>query len=83
MKLIDLYKEWMETGIMPNTGLCPISMHTYWEKTFDDYFYNHMGQGKSIFWGAGVKIGHKDEKYTFTPLRQTIVLLICAMHDEL
>lgn len=82
-KLIDLYKEWMETGRMDDAGLCQISMNTYWEETFDEYFFNHIPKNSKDYWGSGLRINHKNEQFTFTPLRQTIVLLICAIHNEL
>lgn len=35
------------------------------------------------YWGSGLSCTDNDKFTKFTPLRQTIVLLILAMHDEL
>ena len=88
-KLIDLYKEWMKTGMMTEDGLC-ICMPDEYEKPFRllyptredkiELLITHLSDG---FWASGLS-REDDNKYaTFTPLRQTIVLLICAMCDEL
>jgi len=89
MKLIDLYKEWMETGKLPDWGLCNSIPKEYWETL--DLFEPSQDEESQLdyeglswnYWASGLPTNHKDEKYGFTPLRQTIVLLICAMKDEI
>jgi hypothetical protein len=85
MKLFDLYKEWMETGTLgePSNfdgGLCNAVPEEYQAdlKLFvpDDWH--------EVFWAYELKrYEYKRRAYDFTPLRQTIVLLICAMKDEI
>lgn len=89
-RLIDLYKEWMEKGRLPNGGLC-VSLNCEYEDSLKEYFYPTPTEFKSLshegyeptYWASGLPSDHKDEYCGFTPLRQTIVLLICAIHNEL
>lgn len=94
MKLIDLYKEWMKKGTMTKEGrllfgLClelPFEYSASLElltPTIEDYKSLSNDGFCTVYWGSGLPVDHKDEMSAFTPLRQTIVLLICAMHDEL
>lgn len=89
-KLINLYKEWMETGKIPGNGLCnsmPNDEYKYSLEDFAPYSSDKLGiinDGESRnYWGAGLSPHHKGVSRDFTPLRQTIVLLICAMNNEL
>lgn len=95
-KLIDHYKEWMETGSLGHTGLCCVfeqrrkGILSEYESTFDlfrpdheDYFNLNREDLATTFWGSGVSLYDDNRLFTFTPLRQTIVLLMCAMNDEL
>jgi hypothetical protein len=88
MKLIELYKKWMKTGLLPHWGLCKSLPYKY-KKLFelvspteeDKSRYNLLN-----YWGCDKTIENVSETEltdSFTPLRQTIVLFICAMHDEL
>lgn len=83
-KLIDLYKEWMETGTLPGDGLCnsvPKEYKSDLRKLEPECYYT--------FWAYPLtdqqQLDHSyyDMAYSFTPLRQTIVLFICAMNNEL
>jgi hypothetical protein len=93
MKLINLYKEWMKKGVMPDNGLCSSLKDTKYYKDIDifipfceDKIILTYEKKPTFYWGNGEpykefflsEIGIK-----FTPLRQTIVLLICAMHNEI
>ena len=90
-KLIDCYKEWMEAGKLPDEGLC-LCLPKKYKKTLIDIAPTNeesmqlRKEGKpTAYWGYG-KQGwiFANNYYTdFTPLRQAIVLLICAMHDEI
>jgi len=90
-KLIDLYKEWMETGEMPEMGLCGCLSETRYAEnlslfapTEEDDIVLYKERKPTIYWGSGEEMNGKTRLcYTFTPLRQTIVLLICAIHNEL
>jgi len=86
MKLIDLHKEWMELGHTPrNTGLCSALPQEY--RTFLDPFrptdeektIHELDGWCCIWWGERMF----DIIGTYTDFRQTIVLLICAMNNEL
>ena len=91
-KLIDLYKEWMETGRLDTDGICNSIAGTKYYKYLDlveptdddlDKFSRNYSR---IYWayGRSREVGNTEDKYfKFTPLRQTIVLLICAIHSEL
>jgi len=90
MKLIDLHKEWMEKGEMPSAkngyGLCGLMPDKYKYKSFQLFV-----PLKSIYWKFPKMYWAHSEKpprdsrawKEYTPLRQTIVLLICAMNNEL
>ena len=86
-KLIDLYKEWMGTGKIydhynsfGNGGLCNAAPRKYkndlllFTPDILDVYWASMRPRFS---------GTTEAAYNFNPLRQTIVLLICAMHNEL
>ncbi len=85
MKLIDLHKEWTERGVLPDSGLC----NTFWQSAA--YCYDLLKEilpdedGYLLPNGEFI-IGSKvtsEIRCEYTPLRQTIVLLICAMNNEL
>jgi len=87
MKLIELYKEWMETGVITERewspgfgGLCNCVPEKYINQL--DLF---VPINNTIYWASEVlrKDCRREEMYGFNDLRQTIVLLICAMNDEI
>ncbi len=89
MKLIDLHKKWMRTGMMDDTGLCNSTPYKY-RKTLDLFEPNTKEHSllfhtyhSNLYWASGLKVDDDNKFYTYTPLRQAIVLLICAMHNEL
>ena len=81
MKLIDCYKEWMETGELPEFpgGLCSNAPDRYLKMVdmFEPIDNNHPS-----YWADGRCTG-QNKYYGFNPLRQTIVLFICAMKGEI
>lgn len=88
MKLIDLHKKWTKSNIVGlGTGLCA-AMPEYCELAFvlflptakEKRLHDQEGYGWS-WWGRNIELGEGFSEYT--PLRQTIVLLICAMNNEL
>ena len=90
MKLINLYKKFTETGKMSEDGLCSILLDTKYEDDFNLFrpTYEEANQlsknGLSdIYWASGLGQYDLDRWYTLTPLREVIILLICAMHNEL
>jgi hypothetical protein len=92
MKLINEYKKWMKNDYtMPDSGLCNVLENTeyhdsflFFEPTIEDFLILEKENKPTIFWAFGEsRLSDLNRYYHFTPLRQTIVLLICAMHDEL
>jgi hypothetical protein len=90
-KLIEHYQEWAEEGRLPSPGLCS-SIDENYEKTLglfeptkkdikelkkSGYTFNFWGYNGSFYDRSFLKY------YGLTPLRETIILLICAMHDEI
>jgi hypothetical protein len=87
-KYLDFYKSCMESGRMPEDGLCICfraneSLKMF-EPTVEDrlaYPINRLFLGDDMgYWGSG----DSDPKlFEFTPLRQTIVLFLAACSGEL
>jgi hypothetical protein len=90
-KLIDHYKEWVEKGRLPKEGLCESIPRKYskslylFEPTLNDAINLEKLDLSRTFWGSGLSVfdKHFDKCHGLTPLRETIILLICAMHDEI
>jgi len=92
MKLIELYKEWMETGAIPKRGLCwslpekyLIDLSLFRPNTEEE---NELWENglTIVYWGSGLNTlssSMYNLEHKFTDLRQTIVLLICAMNNEI
>lgn len=86
MKLIDLHKKWCGRMGLVNGGLCA-SIPKEYKNQFSLIRPTHKEKHQSliedghgiIFWGKKIDQGVR----AYTPLRQTIVLLICAMNNEL
>lgn len=79
-KYLEFYKKCMETGRLPFGGLC---MCLDSDKDYSKLSLFHpLDQdeiiGSSLFWANGEDDWTFERKYNFTPLRQTIVLL---MHE--
>jgi len=87
-KYLPLYYKWMETGEIEQNGLCASLDFDTIEEVFDP-------EGKlGGYWGYDGRAiyGIEHNKYylsyreltrEFTSLRQTIVLFLAAMNDEL
>ena len=79
----------MESGRLPSDGLCGSLSGTVYKETLENVFENLYIEG--TYWGADIIRNDNDlsEHYNFRRLheygstRQSIVLLICAMHNEL
>ena len=92
-KLIDLYKEWMETDELPYSGLCSAVPNKYQDAldmispSIEESLVLTKENKPIVYWGCGVAYSRMPDYQTigcyFSPLRQTIVLLICAIHNEL
>jgi hypothetical protein len=88
-KLIEHYKEWLEKGQLPKFGLCNSVPKKYKDSlylfapTFDELDELACSGISGFYWASGLKILDENKKQALTPLRETIILLICAMHDEI
>jgi hypothetical protein len=88
-KLIDHYKEWLEKGELPVHGLCLSVPNEYKESLYlfvptDDELNELVELGISgLYWASGLGMFDPNKLDALTPLRETIILLICAMHDEI
>ena len=90
---LDFYKKCMERGIMydpysgedDSAGLCgqlggrDLILFTPREHENEEF----MDYGDSWCWGYDGTANPKRDGHTFTPLRQTIVLFLAAMNNEL
>lgn len=78
---LQFYMDWMPSGLMPHVGLCRcallniISANILQEYFEPDDFYSTV-----TFWASGE---NGDFQYIFTPLRQTIVLFMAAINNEI
>jgi hypothetical protein len=91
-KYLPLYYEWNKRGRMSVNGLCTKFMGLGnkampFYKEFDfvrptdkDADRLYMGGYSSAYWASD---SPDMKEYIFTPLRQTIVLLMAALNDEL
>ena len=88
-KYLPLYFKWMRSGRLNDEGLCCNELGDnlkLFEPTEVDTARLIRAGHCHIFWGSGG--GCNDpyihgEEYDFTTLRQTIVLFLAAMNDEL
>jgi hypothetical protein len=90
-KLIEHYKKWAENGQLPSSGLCG-SISFKYDSAFElikptDIEKETLRENKlsSLYWGSGLPVAaeYNEKRWALTPLRETIILLICAMHDEI
>jgi hypothetical protein len=88
-KLIDHYKEWDKEGQLPDYGLCD-SIPSEYEKSLllfkpTDAELDELESLRMavFFWASGLSVFDVNKCRALTPLRETIILLICAMHDEI
>lgn len=93
-KHLDFYEKCVVNMKMPGDGLCICAndgdisadiLTEYFEPTQGER--NHLiDQGLSTwYWASGLnrRTNYSDIAYTFTPLRQTIVLFMAAINNEL
>ena len=88
-KLIDHYEEWDKNGKLPKNGLCFSVPSEYneslllFEPTKDELIELASCGMSWCYWGSGLNMFDSTKEKALTPLRETIILLICAMHDEI
>lgn len=89
-----MYHEWMEAGRLPLRGLCwsigdfePDPNGDFGDVIFTNEFLVLFepppGEYGGSYWGYGDVGGGEERMYSFTTFRQTVVLLMAAMNDEL
>lgn len=79
-KHLQFYMDCIEEKIMPDSGLCGSS----WERRIDGkllLLFKPEGVSTFDYWASGKK--HDNCYYIFTELRQTIVLLMACLNNEL
>lgn len=86
-RLIDYHYEWMEKRRMHDCGLCH-SLPEKYKKTFELFYPPELSDWGILVncWAADIEYNRgNDDKvsYGYGKTRQTIVLFICAMHNEL
>lgn len=90
MSYLEFYKKCMKTGRLPKSGLCG-SMDSYesvnlFQGYHPQYTYNwHWGYNGEPYpvWDTISKRMQRKIEFEFTPLRQTVVLFLAAMNNEL
>ncbi len=93
-KHLQFYMDCMKRGVMPNSGLCintvdlggPLSEELFrlFIPTDDELFALAKKGYSTSYWGLGVITNDYDILYdAFSPLRQTIVLFMAAINNEL
>lgn len=81
----------MITGRMPASGLCSASLLGYIDENLLDLMEPTLADNEqleaegleTIYWASGLKESDPNVDYAFTQLRQTIVLFMAAMNNEL
>lgn len=87
-KLIDCHNKWAKDGCISGSGLCNSVPDKYrkslalFEPTQENY-KRLIKQGKSVVFWAHENKSSYFRATQYGKLRQAIVLLICAMHDEI
>jgi hypothetical protein len=87
---LDFYHKCLDDGL-PYGGLCACADHglideylfELFEPTDDDIIIINSCNLSLWFWGAGLPFGDPGNIGTFTPLRQTIILFMAALNNEL
>ena len=84
MKYLDLYKRWVEDGYMLCPGLCTAfggdTIFGVMCPTSADILELKYEGCTTMYWGSD---DWSNKIYEFTELRQTIVLFMAALNDEL
>jgi hypothetical protein len=91
-KLINNFKKWSTKGEIPEEGLCETLRYTPYKETLEQFVPTRedvdtlLKEDKPfLYWAYGIESNTERTKVRrqgLTPLRQTILALICAIHDE-
>lgn len=92
MKYLPLYFKWLKTKRIPRGGLCG-SLQERGQKNHElSIFAEYSHDWDGAYWGYDGDFYNWDEitttkqreiAFSFTPLRQNIVLFLAAMNNEL
>ena len=85
--LIELYNKFEETGKMKEDGLCATFIHynlnndnlMLFKPTNKDFYRMLLKDEPRAYWGSE---NWKNNNYTFTPLRKTILAFVIAMTKD-
>lgn len=93
MKYLEFYESCMKTGKLPKAGLCNCIpedemdiMHPGEDYSHPSYYYDwHWAYDGEFYnsWYSKTDVEKVSLSFSFTPLRQTIVLLLAAINGEL
>ena len=97
--LLSYHKRWCEKKEIPFEGLCQsltdiyfitggistyrIQLDEYFEPTKEEMLELRKEGLSSAYWASGKSVLDSDRHYAYTELRQNIILLLCAINDEL
>jgi hypothetical protein len=88
-KHLQFYFDCIHYGLMPTTGLCKAAEEGLISKSFLDKYYNPDKYDKKILFNEGKDTAYWGSDdwgfclYKFTYLRQTIVLFMACLNNEL
>lgn len=87
-KYLPLYYKWMDAKRMPEAGMCNCmdnkdQMFILFKPTSKERDRLDKSGFCPVFWASGLLANSDGEFTSFTPLRQTIVLFLAAMNNEL
>jgi hypothetical protein len=88
-KHLQFYLHSIQSGTIKDFGLCnsiKSGLLDLFIPTKEDEDVLRREGVSVLFWGSGLPSGHKydhERWYSFSPLRQTIVLLMAAINNEL
>lgn len=85
---LEFYYKCMESGLIPNAGLCLCKGIDNQKLLLFEPPDNHKINSasnclSSAYWASGLRYDDINRCHKFTPLRQTIVLFMAAMNNEL
>lgn len=80
-KHLQFYLDYMKSDTIPYSGLCICASQRLIEHHLLYLFRpESLWDAEFSYWGSGMET---DSLYVFTPLRQTIVLFMAAINNEL
>lgn len=85
-QLIKLYEDSICVGVLSHNGLCHLftddELFTLFTPDAEDLLMLEKEELSTWYWGCGLPKDHWQRSNGFTPLRQTIVLLMAEMAGD-